>query len=230
VPHPEETFAFRELPDDLQEPEIDPKEPKDAVLSAPKSPKEWSKQCKWFGKYGLYKRWKPIVEDFYDTFILKKPLLCYLQVQIITLTRLKNAHQEEHTIREFCNNYLEGFRAHLKSVEQGSDMSRYPTIDDAELYLFIKFGNPNFVGEASYLPDQESFLKYYRSQLIKEYVNKRHDEPELINKTIIELHSDYKPKQINHHLKQISNGLCWYSDDYIKEKYKHLRISSRETV
>ena len=149
-----------------------------------------------------------------------------MQVQIITLTRLKNAHQEEHTIREFCNNYLEGFRAHLKSVEKGSDMSRYPTVDDAELYLFIKFGNPNLVGEAPYLPDQENFLKYYRSQLIKEYVNHRHNEPELIKKTIVQLHSDYKPKQINQHLKQISKGLCWYSDDYIKDKCKMLSIPS----
>ena len=226
MPHPEETAAFRELPDDLQETEFDPKEPKDAILSAPKPPEEWSEQCKWFGKYGLYDRWKPIVEDFYKTFILKTPLLCYLQVQIKTLTKLKNAHKDEYAIREFCNNYLEGFRAHLKSVEQGSDMSRYPTFDDAELYLFIKFGNPNLVGEASYLPDQENFLKYYRSQLIKEYVNKRHGEPELINQSIVELHSDCKPKLINQHLKQLSNGLCWYSDDYIKNKSKYLRISS----
>ena len=160
------------------------------------------------------------------TFILKTPLPCYLQIQIKTLTRLKNAHQTKNEIREFCNNYLEGFRAHLKSVEQGSDMSRYPTVDAAELYLFIKFGNPNLVGEATYLPDQENFLKYYRSQLIKEYVNKRHGEPELIVQTIVELHSDYKPKQINQHLKQLSNGLCWYSNDSIKEKYKNLRISS----
>ena len=170
MPHPEETAAFRKLPDDLQEPEFDPKEPKDAILSAPKPPEEWSEQCKWFGKYGLYERWKPIVEDFYQSFILKTPLLCYLQIQIKTLTRLKNAHQKKHEIREFCNNYLEGFRAHLKSVEQGSDMSRYPTVDDAELYLFIKFGNPNFEGESTYLPNQENFLKYYRNQLIKEYV------------------------------------------------------------
>ena len=42
MPHPEETAAFRELPDDLQEPEFDPKEPKDAILSAPKRPEEWS--------------------------------------------------------------------------------------------------------------------------------------------------------------------------------------------
>ena len=222
MPHPEETAAFRELPDDLQEPEFDPKEPKDAILSAPKVPKEWSKQCKWFGKYGLYKRWKPIVEDFYDTFILKKPLSCYLQVQIKTLAKLKNAHKEEYSIREFCNKYLEGFRAHLKSVERGSDISRYPTVDDAELYLFIKFGNPNFDGETPFLPDQENFLKYYRSQLIREYVNHRHNEPELLVETIGQLHSDYKPKQINQHLKQISNGLCWYSDDHIKNKCKKL--------
>ena len=143
-----------------------------------------------------------------------------------THTRLKNAHQGKYEIREFCNNYLEGFRAHLKSVEQGSDMSRHPTFDDAELYLFIKFGNPKLAGEATYLPDQENFLKYYRSQLIKECVNIRHSEPELINQTIVELHSDCKPKQINQHLKQLSNGLCWYSDDNIKEKYKNLRISS----
>ena len=226
MPNPEETATFRELPDDFQEPEFDPKEPKNAILSAPKRPEEWSEQCKWFGKYGLYDRWKPIVEDFYKTFILKTPLACYFQVQIKTLTKLKNAHKEDYAIREFCNNYLEGFRAHLKSVEQGSDMSKYPTLDDAGLYLFIKSGNPNLVGEATYLPDQENFLKYYRSQLEKEFVNKRHGETELINQSIVELHSDYKPKQINQHLKQISNGLCWYSDDSIKEKYKNLRISS----
>ena len=58
MPHPEETAAFRKLPDDLQEPEVDPKEPKDAILSAPKRPEEWSEQCKWFGKYGLYDCWR----------------------------------------------------------------------------------------------------------------------------------------------------------------------------
>ena len=200
--------------------------PKQALLEHPYSLAEWSEQCKWFGKYNLYERWKPIVKDFYSTFILKNPLRCYLQVQIKTLTKLKNAHKEEYAIREFCKKYLEGFRAHLKSVEQGSDMSRYPTVDDVELYLFIKFGNPNLVGEATFLPDQENFLKYYRSQLIKEYINNRHGEPELINQTIVKLHSDYKPKQINQHLKQISNGLCWYSDDYIKNKCKKLSIPS----
>ena len=105
-------------------------------------------------------------------------------------------------------------------------MSRIPSDDDVELYLFIKFGNPNLVGETPFLLDQENFLKYYRSQLIKEYVNKRHGEPELIDQSIVELHSDYKPKQINQHLKQLSNGLCWYSDDYIKNKCKKLRIPS----
>ena len=200
--------------------------PKQALLEHPHLPSEWSKKCKWYGEYGLYDRWKPIVEDFYDSFVLKKPLRCYLQVQIKTLTKLKNAHKEEYAIREFCKKYLEGFRAHLKSVEQGSDMSRYPTVDDAELYLFINFGNPNLVGETPFLPDQENFLKYYRSQLIKEYINNRHGEPELINQTIVKLHSDYKPKQINQHLKQISNGLCWYSDDYIKNKCKKLSIPS----
>jgi hypothetical protein len=76
VPHPEETAALRELPDDLQEPEVDPKEPKDAILSAPESPEEWSEQCKWFGKYGLYDRWKPIVSDVtrskYEPKVIKK--------------------------------------------------------------------------------------------------------------------------------------------------------------
>jgi hypothetical protein len=46
VPHPEETAAFRKLPEDLQELDIDPKEPKDAILSAPKPPSEWSEQYK----------------------------------------------------------------------------------------------------------------------------------------------------------------------------------------
>ena len=43
----------------------------------------------------------------------------------------------------------------------------------------------------------------------------------MINQSIVELHSDCKPKLINQHLKQLSNGLCWYSDDNIKEKYVH---------
>ena len=81
-------------------------------------------------------------------------------------------------------------------------------------------------GESTYLPNKEKFLKYYRNQVIKEFVNKRHGESELINQSIVELHSDCKPKQINQHLKQLSNGLCWYSDDYIKNKCKNLRISS----
>ena len=38
MPYPEETAAFRELPDDLQEPEFDPKEPKNAIFSTPKPP------------------------------------------------------------------------------------------------------------------------------------------------------------------------------------------------
>ena len=93
-------------------------------------------------------------------------------------------------------------------------------------FLFNSFGNPNFEGESTYLPNKEKFLKYYRNQVIKEFVNKRHSESELINQSIVELHSDCKPKLINQHLKQLSNGLCWYSDDYIKEKYKTQRISS----
>ena len=226
MPHPEETAAFRELPDDLQEPEVDPKEPKDAILSAPKSPEEWSEQCKWFGKYGLYERWKPIVEDFYKSFILKKPLEVYFQIQIDVLTGIKNAHKEDHRIREFCSKYIDKFTGHLVSLQDGSDMSRNLTGAEAEIFLFSKFGNPNFEGESTYLPNKEKFLKYYRNQVIKEFVNKRHGESELINQSIVELHSDCKPKQINQHLKQLSNGLCWYSDDYIKEKYKNLRISS----
>ena len=58
MPHPEETAAFRKLPDDLQELEFDPKEPKDAILSAPKPPEEWSEQCKCtcFGSRGSWVR------------------------------------------------------------------------------------------------------------------------------------------------------------------------------
>ena len=99
--------------------------PKQALLEHPYSLAEWSEQCKWFGKYNLYERRKPIVEDFYNTFILKKLLPCYLQVQIKTLTKLKNAHKEEYALKEFCNKYLDG--------------------------------------EETFLPDQENFLKYYRS-------------------------------------------------------------------
>jgi len=226
VPNPEETAAFRKLPDDLQETEFDPKEPKNAILSAPKRPEEWSKQCKWFGKYGLYDRWKPIVEDFYKSFILKKPLEVYFQIQIDVLTGVKNAHKKDYKIREFCKEYIDKFTGHLVSFQDGSDMSRYMIGAEVEIFLFNSFGNPNFEGESTYLPNKEKFLKYYRNQVIKEFVNKRHGESELINQSIVELHSDCKPKQINQHLKQLSNGLCWYSDDYIKEKYKNLRISS----
>jgi len=226
VPNPEETAAFRKLPDDLQETEFDPKEPKDAILSAPKRPEEWSEQCKWFVKYGLYDRWKPIVDDFYKSFILRKPLEVYFQIQIDVLTGVKNAHKEDHRIREFCKEPLDKFRGHLTSVQDGSDMSQYMIGAEVEIFLFNSFGNPNLVGESTYLPNQEKFLKYYRSQVIKEFVNKRHSEPELINQSIVELHSDCKPKLINQHLKQLSNGLCWYSDDYIKNKCKNLRISS----
>ena len=101
---------------------------------------------------------------------------------------------------------------------------------EVEIFLFNSFGNPNLVGESTYLPNQEKFLKYYRNQVIKEFVNKRHSEPELINQSIAELHSDCKPKLINQHLKQLSNGLCWYSDDYIKNKCKTSESPLRKTV
>ena len=212
--------------------------PKDALIEHPHTPEEWSEQCKWYGKYGLYDRWQPIVEDFYKSYALRKPLNVHYQILIDVLTGVRNSHKEDHKIREFCNKYIEEFRAHNKSLQRGSDMSRYPNVGEAELFYFMKTGyprvriydEPSVEDTGSYLPDKDDFCKFYRNQLIKEYVNRRHNELELIAETIGQLHSDYKAKQINQHLKQISNGLCWYSDDYIKEKYKHLRISSRETV
>ena len=81
--------------------------PKDALIEHQHKLEEWSEQCKWWGRYGLYDWWQPIVIDFYKSFILKKLLNEYLQIQIDVLNRVKDVHKEDHRIREFCKKSLD---------------------------------------------------------------------------------------------------------------------------
>jgi len=188
--------------------------------------REWSEKCKWFGKFELYKRWKPIVEDFYKTFILKRDLNKHFRLQIDILINVKNAHKEDYAIRGFCNVYIKGFRAHLLSSERVGGQDKSPNSDDAEIYLFLGFGNPDFHGRdhQTPLPDAKKFKKAYDNQTIKAYVTSK-DET-LINDTILRLADVYNSTKTSELIYLLSNGLCDYEPQYIARKIKTLRNSS----
>ena len=84
--------------------------------------------------------WPLLAKYFAKSFILKVSGQKYC-VTINIFIRLKDAHkgEEDHVIREFCNTYIEEFRAHNKSLQRGSDMSRYPNVGEAELFYFMNF-------------------------------------------------------------------------------------------
>ena len=187
--------------------------------------REWSEKCKWFGKFELYKRWKPLVEDFYKTFILKRDLNKHFRLQIDILINVKNAHKEDYAIRGFCNEHIKGFRAHLDSYERVGGQDKYPNLDDVEIYLFLEFGNPDIhEGDHPFLPDVKKFSKAYRNQTIKAYVTSK-DET-LINDTILRLADVYNSTKTSELVYLLSNGLCDYESQYIARKLKTLRTSS----
>ena len=199
---------------------------KNPFKTHPDSYEDWCKKSKFLGKNGLYEEWKPIVKDFEDTYIYKRDITDYCNMMINVLKRLKKSQQSEYIITQWCNEWIEQYKA--QSIVSKTDKLDYPIMKaDADIYTFFNTGKREILIESKEpLPDHKKLYKSFQSQIRKEFIKHRAEKEWLITETITALSKKYKPKQVSEYLKQLSNGICWFDSQYISRKTKNLRYTS----